>query len=150
MKIINGIKKVAKPFVDVPAWAGYDQLKASAKSISTSMKDLFVPKKSDKKETFEEAMQRLNLTEADLIARQKEFKRLIIIFSILGFIVLGYTFYLIWDRAFWGGLASFGLTVLVFSYSFRYHFWLFQIRQRKLGCTLREWLDSGFMMGGKK
>lgn len=149
MKIVSGIKKVAKPFVDIPAWSGYEQLKESAKSISSNVKDLFVPKSAQRIETFEEAMKRLNLTEADLIARQKEFKRLIIIFSVLGFAVLGYTFYLIWDRAFWGGMASFGLTVLIFSYSFRYHFWLFQIRQRKLGCTLREWLDSGFM-GDKK
>lgn len=149
MKIISGIKKVAKPFVDISTWTGYDQLKQSARSIGRNIKDLFVPKKPDKTETFEEAMKRLNLTEADLIARQNEFKRLTIIFSILGFIILGYTFYLIWERAFWGGIASFGLTMLVFSYSFRYHFWLFQIRQRKLGCTLREWLDSGFM-GGKK
>jgi len=149
MKIGKGIKRVAKPFVDVPTWVGYAQLKDYAKNIGKNVSSLFIPKKAERVETFEEAMARLKLTEADLIARQKEFKRLILIFSFIGLILLGYTFYLLMDGSFRGAIASFALTLLIFSYSFRYHFWLFQIRQRKLGCTLREWLDSGFM-GGKK
>jgi len=149
MKIINGVKKVAKPFIDVPTWIGYKQIAEGARGIANSVKSLFIPQKADKAESFEEAMVRLKLTEADLVQRQKEFQRLVIILTIVGFGVLGYTFYLFWVGSLTGGIASLALTVLVFSYSFRYHFWLFQIRQRKLGCTLREWLDSGFM-GGKK
>jgi len=149
MKIAKGIKRVAKPFVDIPAWVGYDQLKDNAKKIGKNIRDLFVPQKAERTETFEEALARLKLTEADLMARQKEFKRLVIIFSLMGLIILGYTFYLFMEGSFRGGIASFALSCLVFSYTFRYHFWLFQIRQRKLGCTLREWLDSGFI-GGKK
>ncbi len=149
MKVINGVKKVLKPFVDVPKWVGYQQFKDSVKNTLQEAKALFVTKKAERNETFEQAMVRLNLTETDLITRQREFKRLIIVFSIVGFGILAYAIYLFWDGSFKGGIASFGLTLLIFSYSFRYHFWLFQIRQRKLGCTLREWLDSGFM-GDKK
>lgn len=149
MKIFNGVKRVVKPFVDVPTWVGYKQIAEQAKTIGKSVKSLFVPVKSERTETFEESMARLKLTEEDLKARQKEFKRLIILLSIIGFAVLGYTFYLFMTGSFAGGIASFALTILIFSYSFRYHFWLFQIRRRKLGCTLREWLDSSFI-GGEK
>lgn len=149
MKLVRGIKRVAKPFVDVPTWIGYEQIKDSAKKIGQNAKSLFVPAKAERTETFEEAMLRLNLTEQHLSARQSEFKRLIIILSLTGFTVLAYTIYLFWNSSFRGGIASLGLAILIFSYSFRYHFWLFQIRQRKLGCTLREWLDSG-IMGDKK
>ena len=29
--------------------------------------------------------------------------------------------------------------------AFRYHFWYFQIQQRKLGCTLSDWFWQGLM-----
>ncbi len=149
MKILSGIKKIVKPFVDIPSWMGYKQIAEGGRGIVGNIRSLFVPKTTENTETFEAAMERLKLTEADLAQRQKEFKRLIIIFSLLAIVFLVYTFYLLWVGVVTGGVACFGLTILILSYSFRYHFWLFQIRQRKLGCTLREWLDSGFM-GGKK
>jgi intracellular multiplication protein IcmV len=31
------------------------------------------------------------------------------------------------------------VTALLFANAFRFHFWAFQISQRKLGCTLAEW-----------
>jgi len=34
------------------------------------------------------------------------------------------------------------LTLYVLTQAFRYHFWLFQLRNRKLGCTLSEWWNA--------
>jgi len=145
MKVVRGIANAVKPLVNVPAWIGYRQLANNAKSIKDLFISLFVPVKPASSESFEEALKRLNLTETTLNVRAKEFKRLFIIFVLGGLLLVGYSIYLLWAHALHASFACLGLAFILFVYSFRYHFWLFQIRQRKLGCTFREWLDSGFM-----
>lgn len=41
-------------------------------------------------------------------------------------------------------ITSFLFSVVMLVVAFRYHFWLFQVRQKKLGCTLQEWRDATF------
>lgn len=144
MKITRAIVRFIKPFVNVKAWMGYTQLKEGAVSIGGSLKDIFTPAKGGVEETFEEAMQRMNLTEADIQKRKKEFFRLFIIYLIIALGTLGYTIYLANQHAIMATIASFAVTLVIVAQAFRFHFWLFQLKQRKLGCTFREWLDSGF------
>lgn len=149
MKIVNGIKTVVKPFVDIPSWIGYKQLADSFKNIAGVCKEFFIPEKPEKPEAFSEAMNRLNLTEEQIQQRAKDFKRLTIIFAIFTVIVFAYAVYLLCVGSLRGFMGALGVTAIVAAYTFRYHFWLFQVQQRKLGCTLRDWWDSG-ITGGKK
>ena len=105
---------------------------------------VFMPGKGEPvvKETYEEAVERLKLSDADLEERKKMFMMQVILYMVAGFAVLGYAVWL----AFQGYLTAMGIAFLVavlsMSYAFRSHFWLFQMRQKKLGCTFKEYLDS--------
>ena len=133
------IKKFGKTFLDVPAWMGWSRLKSSSQAIGSTAKRLFIPQKPQIKEEFHEAINRLNLSEEDILDRQKSFLKLSIIFVIMGFMILIYAVYLAWSSYIRSAFIALGLTLLVFAIAFRYHFWYFQVKHRRLGCTLREW-----------
>ena len=91
-------------------------------------------------ETFEEAMQRLNITEAELNARRKEFTRLMFIYLAISLSIFAYTVYIVtMHKNFMGFMMGFAITIYSLTYVFKYHFWIYQIKHKKLGCTLREW-----------
>ena len=141
----SGTKKIFKPLVDVSTWLNLKQIRENGHSILQMAKDVFVPGKATRQETFEEAMNRLNLTEEDIKKRTIEFNRLIAIMLTLFFLIISYGIYLAWQGSWSGFLPCISMSLFVLGLAFRYHFWLFQIKQRKLGCTFREWLDSSFM-----
>jgi intracellular multiplication protein IcmV len=142
MGFFSGVKKVAKPFVDVPRWIGYDQLKGFTGWLAGLIKRTFTIQQAAHTETFEESMVRLKLTEQDLIQRVKEFKRLMIFWLVAFIMVLGYAAYQVGMGAWGSFILSLSIAFLTLSQVFRYSFWVFQIRHRKLGCTLREWWYS--------
>jgi len=140
----NRTKKVVKPLVNVPAWVGYDRLASSTRSIWDVIKGLFFPAKAEREETFEQAMERLNLTEEVLKQRVKEFHNLIFMWAVIFCGVVGYAIYLAWQGSWIGFIPAIAISLIPIAQMFRYHFWVFQIKQRKLGCTFKEWLNSSF------
>jgi intracellular multiplication protein IcmV len=146
----GGIKKIIKPFVDVPKWIGYRQLAKSSQSVFALVKKFFVPEQAGTQESFEEAMLRLKLTQADLIQRSKEFTRLMWVWIFLFLFSVTYSIYLLHEHAFRGFFPCIGISIIILTQIFRYHFWLFQIKQRRLGCGFRDWLSSQFIIGKKK
>lgn len=140
MAIRDAFKITRKTFFNPLAWLGYNELKTYNKIIWDNLKDISTVAKPERAETFDAAMQRLNVTDAD-IARVSEAYLLYAIFFVIisafafvaGFIFLiGY-----------GNFAAFVLALacvaILLSYAFRFHFWHFQIKHRKLGCTFAEW-----------
>ena len=79
MGFFAGVKKVVKPFVDVRTWSDTDQNVERGKTILETVKGLVTPRKAQYQETFEQAVARMNLTEADLVRRAKEFLFLIVL-----------------------------------------------------------------------
>ncbi len=148
MKVRQVVKGAVKPFVDVPTWTGYKQFVEMSKGIFGPMKDMFVPQQATIDETYEQALKRLGLTDTDIAQRHKEFTRLMVIYIGIAVLLFAYTFYLIWMRSIHGAIAGFAISLVAVVQAFRYNFWLFQLRERKLGCTFKEWLNSGFL--GKK
>lgn len=148
---IRFVKRVVTPFVNFPAWMGLAQIKDVTKRLVFTLKPMFVPPAAtdEQAESFEATMVRMNLTEGDLIIRQKEFMRLFLVYIFIAAGAFIYAFYLAWQHSIHGTIASFILMFVALTQAFRYHFWLFQLRSRRLGCTFREWLDSGFL-GEKK
>ena len=126
----------------VDKWIGYEYLKESFHKTGQIGKDLFKPEQATRQETYEEALARMGLTAEDIRKREKEFWGMLIFYSVLMFAIMGYALYLAFQGALLATLMSFSLSFYCASQCFRYHFWLFQIKHRRLGCTLKEWFNS--------
>lgn len=137
MGIINSITNSLKSAL------GTEQIQAQASSLTKIASDvLSVPKGPKKSETFEEALSRLRLSEADVERRKIQFLRLGRIYLFLAVVIFLYMFYLLYQKAFFPALGCVGLLMIVLSLFFRCSFWLFQLRERRLGCTFFEWLSE--------
>lgn len=148
-KVARGLKKVVKPFVNFPAWMGWQRIRTVAGDVKVMLKDCFVPQQSERKESLEEAMQRLGLTEADIANKTKEFKLQALLYGVFCVVTQAYFIYLLMQENAWRGLIICGgIFILVLSLFFRAHFWLYQLKVRQLGCSLREWFHKGLL--GKK
>lgn len=141
-KVGQGLAWAYKPAVNVSAWMGVDIIKSSSKYVWGIGKSLFVPQKTTLTESFAEAVVRLKLTEEDLQQRKREFQRLFITYSIIALAIVAYSGYLFYSMSFVSGLMAILVSLLAFALAGRYHFWLFQLKHRKLGCTLHEWWYS--------
>jgi len=126
----------------VDKWMSWDYISETTDRIKSSVGDLMTPEKPKYKETFREAMIRLELSEADIQQRKKEFTRLFYMFLAISLGIIGYAVYMAYQGYFGACLISFCLACYSFTQTFKWHFWLFQIRNRKLGCTLKEWLNG--------
>ncbi len=136
-------KWATKPAVDFPSWMGFKQIAGLSAGIIGNLKQAFgVKKEADHAETFDQAVARLQLTEEAIAAQGKNFLRLTLIFALIGLAILGYAIFLLWDGLIAGGCLAIILAVLSFANGFRYHFWYFQVKHCKLGCTVREWWDT--------
>lgn len=93
-------------------------------------------------ETFEQAIKRLGITEQGLEERKKMYGIQVIIYLLTGIGALIYAVFLVRAGEYMGMLMAFLAGGLAFAYAFRSHFWLFQLKQRRLGCTFKEWLSS--------
>ncbi|MFI4957375.1 MAG: type IVB secretion system protein IcmV [Gammaproteobacteria bacterium] len=125
-------------------WMGINILVDMFKMSKNIFIAVFMPGKGVKPihETYEEAVVRLKLSEADLEERKKMFMTQMILYLCAGFAVLGYAVWLAFHGYFTAMGIAFLVALLSMSYAFRSHFWLFQMRQKKLGCTFKEYLDS--------
>lgn len=140
MPIKDVVKVNRKTFINPRGWLGYDSLKDQNRTLWDIVKDLFRPASPERQESFDAAVQRFNLTEADLDEAKKNFLFFAIIFSVLAVFSLFLGFYvLIWHETFAGLILSFATFALFAAQAFKYHFWYFQITQRKLGCTFNDW-----------
>lgn len=130
---------------NVRAWIDWDRIKAGGQYIEAGAKKIFVPAPSRPVETFDEAQHRLKLSEADLAARARVLYRMSVMMACLAVCLFLYVFYHIVYGTWHAALLTFALTLLASAMGFRYHFWYFQIKSRKLGCTVREWYRQGLM-----
>jgi intracellular multiplication protein IcmV len=147
MKIVpapvkKGLKWFFKPAVSVKSWVSWDMVKDNTQYVKDSWDNIRQVPKAARVETFEQAIARLNLTEADLKERQGNFLRLALILIAFTLITLLYTLYLLWSGEFGSGALAFVVSLISAVTAARYHFWYFQVKNRKLGCTIREWLDA--------
>lgn len=145
MGFFNGVKRVVKPLVDFPRWMDSENLANTTRSVWNSLKTIFVVAKPQQQESFEAAILRLGLTENDLLQRKKEFTRLVFIFILIAIPVFIYGGYLLKVGSPHGALLTFVLGLLSLAQAFRYNFWIFQIKQRRLGCSFFEWFKIGLL-----
>lgn len=149
-----GFKKVVKKGltggISPKRWLGYDSIKTETKLLSKIFGGVFKrSKKAEKKETFEEAVKRFNLTEGDIQKRIKSSKELAMIFFGMGGLLFVYAIYQWSMGRLLSGIICLTLMLLISAYGFREHFNMFQMRERRLGCTYLEWFNSTFKKGSK-
>lgn len=131
-----------RSFFGLNRMMGISILAHFTKSISKSCKQILKPQRSTSGETFAEACARLELTEADIDKRKKEFFIIFNVFAIFALAVFIYSVYLLWQRHVHGGIIGLAATALVLTQVFRYHFWYMQMKKRKLNCSLKDWFQS--------
>jgi intracellular multiplication protein IcmV len=145
MKTTKDAKAPRTPFFNFRGWLGWDGIIQNTTMIKSLVVSLFVLKQPTRTESFEEALVRLNLSEADIQNRAQQSQRQFFIFFIAAIILFLYALVLFVQQAYAAALGTFGLTAFLLAQAFRYHFILFQITQRKLGCSLREWFREGVL-----
>jgi intracellular multiplication protein IcmV len=140
MPIKDVFKVSRKTFFSPSAWLGVTQVKSSSRTIWDILRSLFIPVTSQRKETFEMAMKRFNLTQASLASTSQSYFLYALIFLFLAVFSFLFSFYLLmFHKTLAGFLLGLACAALFLSQAFRYHFWYFQIKHRKLGCTFDEW-----------
>lgn len=146
MKVTRALGKAIKPFVNVTRWVGWDQVAAEGKNIVNMAKDLIKVKAPETHaETFEQAVIRLNLTEDDIQKRRKSLLMGASVYLLFAFALLIYAFYLfIWSENFLAGLLALIVAGLALAFTYREHFWYFQMTVRRLGCSFKDWVSFTF------
>lgn len=151
MGVKNVIKKGLFSGLNMKRWIGLEQIKENGKTIGGLFKGLLGNKKADevRKETFEESMRRFQMTEEDLQKRMQSAVRLVTFCLIGSVAIIIYMFYLFYNAQIVASFVCMMLSVLLLAYAFREHFNLFQMKKRRLGCSVKEWFQDTFM-GAKK
>ena len=137
-----------KTFIHPSGWIDLDSLQSQNRTIWGVLKTLFTPQQPTRKETFDEAMKRLGLTEADLARSAMRYRLYGFFFLFIALVISVYAFYLLFRYgSFLGWLLGIGVAGLFIAQAFKYDFWAFQIRRRKLGATFEEWKRA--TLGGR-
>lgn len=149
MGFFRGLGKMIKPLVNVPKWIGAKQITADAHYIYDIIKRLITPQQAKRTESFKQAIQRLGLTEETIRQRYKEFQRLSLIFGITFLILFSYALYLIFSpdpEISWRAITLSVIVSLIALINFlRFHYWMYQVKKRKLGCGMKEYFLNGLL-----
>jgi len=132
-------------------WLDFDRIKNFTLYVVQAIKKMFVPDKAEVPDTeasFADAMKAQHLTEKSIVAQRQSLYRLSILMCVLAFGIFAYTIYLIIYAHYLAAGISFIMFLLGLVLAFRFHFWYFQIRERRLGCSFEEWFQQGLL--GKK
>ena len=148
MKITQRVKRRFKPFFDVSSWMSKDFLVAPARDLNQKFRQLFSINRAKNIENFDSAMRRLDMDENALVSRLADMRRMFYMFLLIGLGISIYGILSFIQGFFFSSFICVGLTGFALAMMFRYHFWMFQIKQRQLGCSLKDWLFIGLL--GKK
>jgi intracellular multiplication protein IcmV len=143
MAVRDAFKITRKTFFNPLGWLGYNELKTYNKIIWGNLKDASTIEKPERTETFDEAMQRFEVSDADLKKISETYLFYAIFFIFLAaFAFAGGFIFLIAYGKFSAFVLAMVCVSLLLCYAFRFHFWHFQIKHRKLGCTFSEWWNG--------
>ncbi len=135
--------RVLTSIINVRSWIDYDRTRDSLKYLRDGFKKLFVPQIHAPEKDFEDVVKEKKLTEEDLQKQQKALKLNSLLMLLFAGAVFVYFLYNLIHLYIMASLLSLVVTGLGLVLAFRYHFWAFQIQQRKLGCTIGEWYRVG-------
>ena len=142
MKDLNGSRTVniLQKIFKFREWTDFDRVKAFFYALLHSLKILLIPQaKKKSKHKFEEAVEQLSLTNDELLVKSRALFRWSIVMLCIAAMIFLYAVYQLALNSYLSFGVSFSLTGVALAFAFRYHFWFYQIQQRRLGCSLKEW-----------
>jgi intracellular multiplication protein IcmV len=139
------IGRVFTRFVNIRKWFDWERTKSFTIALKNAIKSVIVPKKNIKPVSFDAAVTKMHLSDAELLVKQNALLRLSIIMLACAFLIFSYSGYQFIYGSLKGFFVSLVVTMIAVVLAFRYHFWYFQIKHRKLGCTLSEWYRQGLL-----
>jgi len=128
--------------VRVDKWVGFDRIRMAMGEIGKMTRTITTIDQATREETFEEAVKRLNLTDAMIEAQKRQFSILVYLFLAAAIFIFCYGTYLAYIHNWNGVILSIALTAFSLAQAFRYDFWVYQLTKKKLGCTIQEWWHS--------
>jgi intracellular multiplication protein IcmV len=141
--MLNRTKKVGSKIKEgVARGIGWDLLSGMGHYMQDTVRAFLEAPKAEKEESFEHAKKRMKLSEEDLAKRRKNFLRQFFLFLTGALLVLIYSIYSFAQGSLGAGIVAFLMTGLLLVHGLRAHFWAFQIKHRKLGCTINEWWNN--------
>jgi intracellular multiplication protein IcmV len=151
MKKQSGSKivKLISTILNVRAWFDWERIRGFTLYLVNGFKQLFTPQHHIETESFKEAVTKLEIDEEHLLAKQKALFRLSMIMVVMACLILGYAGYQMFYGSIKAMIVSLIVTLIALTLAFRYHFWYYQIKHRKLGCSVDEWFRKG-LLGEKK
>lgn len=149
------VKDTVSKSVSFQKWASVDQIKSNAVIVGRILGKVFkfygTPgKATQERETFEESVARYELSEADLQRKMKELLRVVIFCLGLSLATIFMACFQFSNGHTVAGLTCLMLTLVLWAQAFREHFNYFQIKQRRLGCTIKEWFVCTIKAKGSK
>lgn len=139
---------VIKNVFNVRKWSDFDRMRAFTNYLGTGIKRMVIPRKeavADTKKTFAATVSEMKLSEKDLAARSKGLYRLSILMCVIAFCIFSYAVYHMIYGSIKAVIVSLVVSLIALVLAFRYHYWYFQIKERKLGCTFKEWYRQGLL-----
>lgn len=132
-----------KTFFNPSAWLNVNEIKDGNRAIAEGLRGLFTAPTPVRTETFEEAIKRLGLTDGTLHQTEQNYLAFAWFFFIISIVTFVFSFILLfYHQTVAGWLICVPAAGLFLVQAFRYHFWYFQIKHRKLGCTFKEWREG--------
>lgn len=139
------IVKLFSSIFNVRYWFDWERVKSFTLYLTNGIKRFFVPQQTQDTESFTEAANKLNIDEAGLLSKQKALFRLSMLMVTLAGLIFGYSLYQLFFGTFRAVIVSLVVSMIALTLAFRYHFWYFQIKHRKLGCTFNEWYKQALL-----
>lgn len=137
---------------NVREFVNFNEFKNDARVLKTAITDVFKPADTRQKidETFEEAMQRLNLTESDIQKQAKFFLYYSIFYATFALAFVIYAIYLFFLIKIIASVTTLVLGIFLATYALKENFMYMQIKKRKLNCKFKDWFSFTFSFRGKK
>ncbi len=125
-----------------------NEVKNFSRTVGSTVKGMFVKDTPDRTETFDQAVERLGLTEADIQQTMHRYRNYAIFFLLMAIVLFIYAFYLLFTHlSISGCFISLAATTFCLLQVFRYDFWAYQMKVRRLGVSFKEWKQH--ILGGK-
>ena len=139
-------KRIALFFFNPRVWFSWDRMKSMNEFLLTFVERFFVlhPKDKKKSESFDHAVAKFDLDEKSLQAKSLGLKRLSYSLAGMAIFLFLYSLYQLYFGSLRGALIALVEVGMALVLAFRYHFWHFQIEQRKLGCSIKDWFKGTF------
>lgn len=152
MKKKSRIVTIVSRLINFKSWLDWERVKTYTLYLLNGIKRLVIVQKKQEEsfrtQQFSKVQADLQLSNEELKARQQGLLRLCMVMLMVAVLLLGYAIYHLYYFALEAFVISLTVGCIALVLAFRYHFWYFQIKERKLGCTIGEWYRYGIR--GKK